>query len=287
MIKLKGTTKYFFEGTPNEIKALNLITLHIKPGDFITIIGSNGAGKSTLLKIIAGVEAVDTGTIYLDGKNVTDKPEYKRATHIGRIDQDPMASTASDMTIEENLAMAYTRGIRRGLHRAVTKNRIAHFKKVLTEVGLGLEKRLDVPVGTLSGGQRQALALVMATIAEPKLLVLDEHTAALDPKIARQVMSITDHVIKTRKLTTLMVTHNMEQAIKYGNRLIMMHRGRIILDIGEAEKSKLTVPQLIEKFTETSGDVFDDDRVLLAHTHKGETDGNIKEHSGAGEPGRT
>ncbi len=268
MIKLKGITKYFFKATPNEIRALNLINMHIKPGDFITIIGSNGAGKSTLLKVIAGVEPVDTGTIFLDGKNVTDEPEFKRATHIGRIDQDPMASTASDMTIEENLAMAYTRGIRRSLHRAVTPKRVGFFEQVLTEVGLGLEKRLDVPVGTLSGGQRQALALVMATIADPKLLVLDEHTAALDPKIARQVMAITDHVIKTRGLTTLMVTHNMEQAIKYGNRLIMMHRGRIILDIGEGEKKKLTVPHLIEKFTETSGDTFDDDRVLLAHTRR-------------------
>ncbi|MTI80924.1 MAG: ATP-binding cassette domain-containing protein [Firmicutes bacterium] len=265
MIKLNNIYKYFFADTPNEVVALNNINLNIKEGDFVTVIGSNGAGKSTLLKAIAGVEMVDQGIIELAGKDVTSQPEHKRAREIGRIDQDPMASTASDMTIEENLAMAYMRGRRRGLLRAVTGGRTKRFKEVVADVGLGLENRLQVPVGTLSGGQRQALALVMATIAQPKLLLLDEHTAALDPKAAKQIMEITRKIVDTKKLTTLMITHNMEQAIKFGTRLIMMHRGEIILDINQQEKEKLTVPQLIEKFTNTSGTTFDDDRVLLAN----------------------
>lgn len=264
MIKLKDISKFFFYGTSNQILALNNITFDVKSGDFVTIIGSNGAGKSTFLKVIAGVDKADLGSIELAGKNVTQDPEYKRAKEIGRIDQDPMASTASDMTIEENLAMAYIRGQRRGLHKAVSFKRTGIFKSILAEIGLGLENRLQVPVGTLSGGQRQALALVMATIAEPKLLLLDEHTAALDPNIARQIMDITRKIVDSKKLTTLMITHNMEQAIRFGNRLIMMHRGQIILDIGQEEKAKLTVPQLIDKFVQASGTVFDDDRVLLA-----------------------
>ncbi|WP_066639092.1 ABC transporter ATP-binding protein [Desulfolucanica intricata] len=265
MIKLTRVYKTFFTGTPNELPALNNINLHIKPGDFITVIGSNGAGKSTLLKIISGVETVDTGTIKLAGKDVTNFPEYKRSGDIGRIDQDPMVGTASDMTIEENLAMAYMRGQRRGLLRAITKNRSLIFKSILAETGLGLEQRLQVPVGTLSGGQRQALALVMATITQPKLLLLDEHTAALDPKAAKQIMELTRRLVESKKLTTLMITHNMEQAIKFGNRLIMMHRGKIVLDIDREEKDKLTIPQLIEKFNTTSGTTLDDDRVLLAN----------------------
>jgi putative ABC transport system ATP-binding protein len=264
MIELRGVTKHFFAGTVNEVTALDNINLKARDGDFITIIGSNGAGKSTLLKAISGVISVDAGSIKLENKDVTKLPEHKRAREIGRIDQDPMASTAGEMTIEENLAMAYLRGQRRGLSRAVNKKRTGKFAGVLKDLGLGLENRLGVPVGTLSGGQRQALALVMATIARPKLLLLDEHTAALDPKAARLVMQITRRLVEAHGLTTLMITHNMEQALKYGNRLIMMHRGKIILDIGAEEKKNLTVSNLIEKFTATSGTAFDDDRVLLA-----------------------
>lgn len=264
MIIFTHVDKYFFRGTPNQVKALDNINLHVKAGDFITIIGSNGAGKSTLLNAVAGSVFIDQGRIELDGKDVTNQPEHLRAREIGRIAQDPMASTASEMTVEENLAMAYMRGQKRGLKRAVTFSRNKIFKEALAEIGMGLENRLRVPVGTLSGGQRQALALVMATLSRPKLLLLDEHTAALDPKAARLVMDITRRLVGMYKLTTLMITHNMEQAIRFGNRLIMMHRGQVILDIGAGEKEKLTVKELIEKFTATSGDVFDDDRVLLA-----------------------
>lgn len=264
MVELQGVTKYFFSGTPNEVKALDNIDLKVENGDFVTIIGSNGAGKSTLLKAVSGVIPVDAGNVKLEGTDVTNLPEHKRAREIGRIDQDPMASTAGEMTIEENLAMAFLRGQRRGLTRAVNKKRTGQFVQVLKDLGLGLENRLGVPVGTLSGGQRQAMALVMATIARPKLLLLDEHTAALDPKAARLVMAITRRLVESHGLTTLMITHNMEQALKFGNRLIMMHRGRIILDIGAEEKKNLTVPDLISKFTATSGTTFDDDRVLLA-----------------------
>jgi len=264
VIRLENVTKAFFAGTPNEVLALNDLSVHINPGDFVTIIGSNGAGKSTFLKVIAGVENVDRGRIILDGKDITSTPDYVRAKEIGRIDQDPLASTASEMTIEENLAMAFKRGQKRGLQIALTKNKRQYFRQLLAPLGLGLEDRLDVPVRTLSGGQRQALALVMATVGEPKLLLLDEHTAALDPKTARQIMELTADMVESKGLTTLMITHNMEQALKYGNRLIMMHRGEIILDLGQREKATLTVPQLIAKFTEASGSVFDDDRVLLA-----------------------
>ncbi len=263
MIKLKHVYKIFFPNTANEVLALNDMNIEINPGDFVTIIGSNGAGKSTFLKVISGIETVDEGTIEVAGQNVTGDPEYKRAKYIGRIDQDPMASTASEMTIEENLAMAYMRGKRRGLHQGINAERKQMFQEALADTGLGLEKRLQVPVRTLSGGQRQALALVMATIAEPKLLLLDEHTAALDPKAAKQVMDMTHKIVAVKKLTALMITHNMEQAIQFGNRLIMMHRGRIILDIGQEEKARLTVSQLIEQFTAASGTAFAD-RVLLS-----------------------
>ena len=264
MITLKGLHKVYFSGTPNEILALKNIDLKVNEGDFITVIGSNGAGKSTLLKLISGVEQVDTGNIVLNGKEMTSDPEYKRAKDIGRIDQDPLASTASDMTIEENLAMALLRGKRRGLQKGINSNRRKIFVEELSKLEMGLEDRLGVPVGTLSGGQRQALALVMATIAEPKLLLLDEHTAALDPQTAKQVMYITNKLITEKNLTTFMITHNMEQAIHYGNRLIMMHRGQIILDIGKEEKARLTKNELIDKFSTASGSTFDYDRVLLA-----------------------
>lgn len=264
MIKLSGIEKYFFADTPNQVKALDDINLSIGQGEFVTIIGSNGAGKSTLLKTVAGVIPVDRGKLEIDGRDVTGLPEYMRARDMGRIDQDPMASTAAELTIEENMALAYMRGQKRGLSMAVTTTRSELFRKTLANIGLGLEDRLRVPVGTLSGGQRQALALVMATLARPKLLLLDEHTAALDPKAARQVMDITQHLIKQHNLTTLMITHNMEQALRFGTRLIMMHRGRVILDIGELEKSKLKVADLVDRFTSTSGTTFNDDRVLLA-----------------------
>lgn len=265
MIKLTDIEKYFFAGTPNQVKALDNISLQIKSGDFVTVIGSNGAGKSTLLKAVAGVIQVDAGGIVIDGRDMTGQPEYLRARDIGRIDQDPLASTAADLSIEENLAIAYLRGQKRGLARAVTGQRTGYFRNTLRNIGLGLEDRLQVPVGTLSGGQRQALALVMATLARPKLLLLDEHTAALDPKAARQVMEITERLVHQYNLTTLMITHNMEQALRFGSRLIMMHRGRVILDIGTEEKSKLTVAALVDRFTSTSGMVFDDDRSLLTY----------------------
>lgn len=265
MIELNAIYKSFFSGTPNQLIALKNINLTVQPGDFVSIIGSNGAGKSTLLKILTGVEKADIGTVSLAGKDVSNYPEHRRARNIGRIDQDPMASTAADMTIEENLAMAYTRGHRRSLRKAVTMSRKQVFRDILADLGLGLEDRMQVPVKTLSGGQRQALALVMAAIAEPQLLLLDEHTAALDPKTAKKIMNITEQVVSSKNLTTLMITHNMEQAIKCGNRLIMMHRGEIILDIGREEKSKLTISQLIAKFNTASGTVFADDRVLLAN----------------------
>jgi len=264
MIKLTDIYKVFFPGTANEILALQKINLQINAGDFVTVIGSNGAGKSTFLNVVSGVEMTDAGTLELEGHDVTADPEYKRAADIGRIDQNPLAGTAAEMTIEENLALAYLRGQKRGLRCAVTGKRRTIFREVLAETGLGLENRLQTPVGTLSGGQRQALALIMATLALPKLLLLDEHTAALDPKAAEQIMEITNHLVQAKKLTTLMITHNMEQALHFGNRLIMMHRGRIVLDINQEEKDKLTVSQLIEKFTAVSGTTFVEDRVLLS-----------------------
>lgn len=263
MIKLSEVYKVFFPGTANEIVALHKINLRINSGDFVTVIGSNGAGKSTLLNVVSGVKMVDAGTLEIEGRDVTADPEYKRAADIGRIDQNPLAGTAAEMTIEENLAMAYLRGQKRGLTYALTGKRRAIFREVLAETGLGLENRLQTPVGTLSGGQRQALALIMATLALPKLLLLDEHTAALDPKAAEQILEITEHLVSSKKLTTLMITHNMEQALRFGNRLIMMHRGSIVLDINQEEKEKCTVPQLIAKFTAVSGAAFAEDRVLL------------------------
>ncbi|MEW5762842.1 MAG: ATP-binding cassette domain-containing protein [Bacillota bacterium] len=264
MIRLTGVTKRFFAGTPNEVTALDDLHLEIGPGEFVTVIGSNGAGKSTLLNAIAGLVAIDAGRIELDGTDITAWPVYRRAAFIGRIDQNPLASTAAEMTVAENLAMALMRGRRRGLARAVTAARRQVFREALAAVGMGLEKRLDVLVRTLSGGQRQALALVMATLVEPRLLLLDEHTAALDPQAARLVLAITERVVTTCRLTTLMVTHNMEQAIRYGTRLIMMHRGRIVLDVGREEKEQLTVQNLIARFVAVSGDLFACDRLLLA-----------------------
>jgi putative ABC transport system ATP-binding protein len=264
MVELTGLTRRFLPGTANEVTALDALDLRVPDGDFVTLIGPNGAGKSTLLKAIGGVESLDAGRVVLDGRDVTGIPEHRRARLIGRIDQDPLGSTAPMMTLEENLAMAAKRGQPRGLATAVTAAKRAWFRDLLAELGLGLEDRLGVRVGTLSGGQRQALALVMATMGEPRLLLLDEHTASLDPRVAPQVMAITDRIVSRRRLTTLMVTHNMEQALRWGNRLVMMSAGRVVLDLGAADKQGLGVVDLIERFHRRTGELFAEDRALLA-----------------------
>jgi putative ABC transport system ATP-binding protein len=264
MVELTGLTRRFFPGTANEVTALDALDLRVPAGDFVTLIGPNGAGKSTLLKAISGVVSLDAGRVVLDGREVTGIPEHRRARLIGRIDQDPLGSTAPMMTLEENLAMAAKRGQPRGLATAVTAAKRAWFRDLLAELGLGLEDRLGVRVGTLSGGQRQALALVMATMGEPRLLLLDEHTASLDPRVAPQVMAITDRIVSRRRLTTLMVTHNMEQALRWGNRLVMMSAGRVVLDLGAADKQGLGVVDLIERFHRRTGELFAEDRALLA-----------------------
>jgi putative ABC transport system ATP-binding protein len=269
MLELAGVTRRFFSGTANEVTALDGLSLAVPAGDFVTLIGPNGAGKSTLLKAIAGVVAVDAGRVVLDGQDVTGSPEHVRARLVGRVDQDPLGSTAPMMSIEENLAMADRRGERRGLGIAVTAARRGRFRELLAELELGLEGRLRVRVGTLSGGQRQALALVMATMGEPRLLLLDEHTASLDPRVARQVMEITDRIVARRRLTTLMVTHNMEQALRWGSRLIMMSAGRVVLDLGAPEKQGLGVADLVERFHRKTGELFAEDRALLAEPSRG------------------
>jgi putative ABC transport system ATP-binding protein len=266
VVQVVGLRKAFFRGTATEVTALDGVDLAVPPGDFVTLIGPNGAGKSTLLRAISGVVAVDAGRVVLDGTDVTRVPEHRRARHIGRVDQDPLGSTAPVMSIEENLAMAARRGQPRGLAIAVTAARRALFRDLVAELDLGLEGRLGVRVGTLSGGQRQALALVMATMGEPRVLLLDEHTASLDPRVGRQVMEITDRLVGRRRLTTLMVTHNMEQAIRWGNRLVMMSAGRIVLDIAGAEKHGLTVAGLVERFHRRTGEVFAEDRALLGES---------------------
>lgn len=264
MLRLENITKYFLRGTLNEIAALDNLNLHVHDGDFISVIGSNGAGKSTLLKVIAGLVHSDAGHVLLQGEDVTNEPEYQRAKYIGRIAQDPTESTCAVMTIEENLAMAAKRGQPRGLRRAVTDEKREAFRQALSTIGLGLEERLSARVGTLSGGQRQALALLMATLAEPKVLLLDEHLANLDPKTAELVMQLTDRLVRQNALTTVMVTHNMRQAITWGNRLIMMHEGRIIVDVAGEEKQNLRVDDLVMKFYEASQEEFTMDRALLA-----------------------
>lgn len=263
MLELQAICKRYFRGTPNEVVALDNVDLSVTPGDFVSVIGSNGAGKSTMLKVVAGEVRPDAGRIIANNADITGLPEHARARMIGRINQDPLASTAARMSIEENLAMAARRGQARGLGNAVNKERRHHFKQLLAELELGLEQRLSALVGTLSGGQRQALALVMATLGNPLLLLLDEHTAALDPRTARQVMEITGRVIANHGLTSIMVTHNMEHAIQWGNRLIMMSTGRIVLDIVGPEKQALTVPELIERFQRRAGEAFASDRALL------------------------
>ena len=264
MLKLTHVTKTFNKGTVTEKRALTGVDLTLEDGDFVTVIGGNGAGKSTLMNMIAGVYPVDTGTIELDGHDISRLPEHKRAQYLGRVFQDPMRGTAADMMIEENLALAKRRGQRRGLRWGVTKAERAEYAEQLKGLGLGLESRLSSKVGLLSGGQRQALTLLMATIKRPQLLMLDEHTAALDPKTAKKVLELTEQIVDGEHLTTLMVTHNMSDAIRLGNRLIMMHEGRIIYDVRGAEKQALTVPDLLQKFEETAGAEFANDRMLLS-----------------------
>lgn len=264
MLEIKNIYKTFNKGTVNEKKALNGISFTLNDGDFVTVIGGNGAGKSTTLNAVAGVWPVDSGSIIIDGINVTGLPEHKRAKYLGRVFQDPMTGTAATMEIQENLALAVRRGKRRGLRWGITKKEREQFKELLKQLDLGLEERMTSKVGLLSGGQRQALTLLMATIQKPNLLLLDEHTAALDPKTAAKVLEISEKIIAENHLTCMMVTHNMNDAIAYGNRLIMMNEGKVILDIGEEEKKKLTVEDLLEKFEQVSGEKFANDKALLS-----------------------
>lgn len=263
MLEMNRVSKLFNPGTVDEKIALMDINLHLKPGDFVTVIGSNGAGKSTLMNIISGVMKPDAGEVRIDGTSIGHLPEFRRSRWIGRVFQDPMAGTAPHMTIEENLAMAHRRGQSRGLSIGVTASKRAGFRKHLERLGIGLEDRLRAKVGMLSGGERQALSLLMATFTQPQILLLDEHTAALDPARAELITRITDDIVRDMKLTTLMVTHNMEQAIRLGNRLIMMDKGRIILDVNEERKKSLTVEQLLGEFEQISGHKLSDDRLVL------------------------
>ena len=250
MLWLEHVSKTFNTGTINERKALIDAQLHIAPGEFVTVIGGNGAGKSTILNAIAGTWPIDEGAIILDGVNVTGLPEYKRAPYIGRVFQDPKMGTAADMQIEENLALARRRGQKRGLRWGVTKAEREEYREKLAILRLGLEDRMTTKVGLLSGGQRQAITLLMAVLMKPKLLLLDEHTAALDPATAAKVLETTDHLVQENNLTTLMITHNMKDAIEHGNRLIMMNEGRIIYDVSGEEKQKLTREDLLQKFSD-------------------------------------
>ena len=264
MLKITGVQKTFNPGTINEKKALCGIDLTLNEGDFVTVIGGNGAGKSTMLNMIAGVYPVDCGSIVIDGKDVTKLPEYKRAKFIGRVFQDPMTGTTATMQIDENLALAARRGQRRGLSWGITKKEKERYHELLKELDLGLEDRMTSKVGLLSGGQRQAVTLLMASLQKPKLLLLDEHTAALDPKTAAKVLTLTDKIIKENNLTAMMVTHNMRDAIAHGNRLIMMHEGKVILNIAGEEKKKLTVADLLQQFERVSGEEFTSDKELLS-----------------------
>lgn len=264
MLTITNVRKTFNKGTINEKKALNGINLHLESGDFVTIIGGNGAGKSTMLNMIAGVYPIDSGKIVIDGINISREPEHRRAKFIGRVFQDPMRGTAANMEIQENLAMALRRGKIRGLGWGIRNNEKDYYRTALAQLDLGLQTRMTSKVGLLSGGQRQALTLLMATLQKPKLLLLDEHTAALDPKTARKVLELTEKIVNEQELTALMVTHNMKDAIQIGNRLIMMHEGRIIYDVSGEDKKKLQVEDLLEKFETASGEEFANDRMMLA-----------------------
>ena len=264
MLELKNICKTFNPGTINAKVALNHLNLTLKDGDFCTVIGGNGAGKSTMLNAVAGVFTVDSGSIVIDGQDVTRLPEHKRASLLGRVFQDPMMGTAPTMQIEENLALAARRGQRRGLKWGITAVERADYKELLRSLDLGLEDRMTAKVGLLSGGQRQALTLLMAALKRPKLLLLDEHTAALDPKTAAKVLTLSDQIVEENGLTTLMITHNMKDAIQHGNRLIMMDAGRVVVDIAGEEKKKLTVPDLLALFSRASGSEEADDKLLLS-----------------------
>ena len=264
MLKLENIHKTFHAGTVNQKIALDGLSLTLNDGDFVTVIGGNGAGKSTLLNTIAGTFPVDSGTITIDGEDITDLSEEKRARFLGRVFQDPMNGTAATMEIEENLALAFRRGDKRTLRIGITQAERKMYREVLARLGLGLENRMTSKVGLLSGGQRQALTLLMATLKKPKVLLLDEHTAALDPKTAAKVLDTTEAIVNENHLTTLMITHNMRDAIQIGNRLIMMNNGQIIYDVAGEEKKKLTVEDLLRKFAEASGEEFANDRMMLA-----------------------
>jgi len=264
MLKIENVCKTFNAGTVNEKKALQGLNLTLNPGDFVTVIGGNGAGKSTMLNSVAGVFGVDSGKIIIDGVDVTHLPEYKRAKYIGRVFQDPMMGTAATMQIEENLALAARRGQYRGLKAGITKAERENYREQLKILDLGLEDRMTAKVGLLSGGQRQALTLLMATLQKPKLLLLDEHTAALDPKTAAKVLEATERIVKKDNLTTLMITHNMRDAIQHGNRLIMMYDGHIVVDVSGEEKNKLTVEQLLSLFSQASGSDEVNDKMVLS-----------------------
>lgn len=264
MLKLEGINKIFNEATPDEKIALDEINLELKAGDFVTIIGSNGAGKSTMMNMISGALMPDLGQITIDGKNVTNLPEYKRSRFIGRVFQDPMAGTAPTMTIEENLAIAYSRNKKRSLRIGVNKKRRDFFKASLETLHLNLENRLNAKVGLLSGGERQALSLLMATFTKPNILLLDEHTAALDPSRAELITNLTKQLVEKDKLTTLMVTHNMQQAIDLGNRLIMMDKGQIILEVDPSAKKDLQIDDLMAEFQRIRGEKMVSDRTLLS-----------------------
>lgn len=264
MLEIKNVSKTFNAGTINEKRALTDLSLSLNDGDFVTVIGGNGAGKSTLLNAVAGVWPVDSGSILIDGEDVTGMPEYKRAKYIGRVFQDPMMGTAPNMQIEENLALAYRRGRKRGLKWGVTNAEREIYREKLATLGLGLEDRLTAKVGLLSGGQRQALTLLMATMVTPELLLLDEHTAALDPVTADKVLALTRSVVSERSISCLMITHNMHQALELGTRTLMMDAGRIVLDVSGPERADMTVQGLLDAFAAKAGEAFDNDRVLLS-----------------------
>ena len=264
LLEIQDIHKTFNPGTINEKVALDGVNLNLNPGDFVTVIGGNGAGKSTTLNAIAGVWSVDKGKIIIDGVDITKLSEHKRAIYLGRVFQDPMTGTAATMSIEENMAIAARRGERRGLGWGITRKERESYKEALRELDLGLEERLNSKVGLLSGGQRQAITLLMSSLKKPKLLLLDEHTAALDPKTAAKVLAISDKIIQEHQLTAMMVTHNMKDAIAHGNRLIMMHEGKIIYDVSGEEKKKLHVSDLLAKFEEVSGGEFANDRMMLS-----------------------
>jgi putative ABC transport system ATP-binding protein len=264
VIRIEQFTKFFNPGSINQVLALDHIDLDIRQGDFATVIGSNGAGKSTLLNALAGSFFPDSGRIHLDDRDITMLPEHRRAEFIGRVFQDPLLGTCAALSIEQNLALAAARGARRRLRRGVTRRHRERFRAELRKLGLGLEDRLPDRVGLLSGGQRQALTMLMATLVRPRILLLDEHTAALDPKTGHQIIDLTRQLVDEKQLTTLMVTHNMNQALHLGNRLLMIHRGRIIQDVRDAEKSALTVKDLLARFYDAQGEEFSSDRMLLA-----------------------